>query len=92
MNKKDIEDIMNEFKNFSPEEKDVEKISTLADEYRDKSKEEIFFEIIKVNEDMENSMSEEEYNKIFEKLESMRPFLNEEQVEKLDELLYILGK
>ncbi len=92
MSKKDMEDLMEEFQKFSPMEEDVEKISTLADEYKDKSEEEIFFEIIKVNEDMENSMSEEEYNRVFEKLESMRPFLNEEQIEKLDKLLYILGK
>ncbi len=51
---------MEEFKNFSPTDEDIEKISTLSETYKDKSEEDIFFEIIKINEDMENTMTEEE--------------------------------
>ena len=41
---------------------------------------------------MEKEMTEEEYEEIFEKLNSIRPLLNEEQLQKLDRILYILGK
>ena len=37
-------------------------------------------------------MTKEEYEEIFEKLNNIRPLLNEEQLEKLDKILYILGK
>lgn len=93
MDKKDnIKDLMEEFKDFKPTKGDMERISSLTDAYKDKSEEEIFFEIIRVNEDMEMSMSEEEYEKIFSQLESIRSLLSEEQIEKLDKILYILGK
>ncbi|NMB08253.1 MAG: hypothetical protein GX981_07715 [Tissierellia bacterium] len=93
MEKKDnMKNIMEEFKNFSPTDEDIEKISTLSETYKDKSEEDIFFEIIKINEDMENTMTEEEYERVFQQLESLRPMLNEEQLEKLDKILYILGR
>ena len=85
-------DIMEELENFSPTKKDFEKINNLADAYKDKSEEDIFFEIIKINEDMESTMSDEEYERVFQQLESLRPMLNEEQLEKLDKILYILGR
>ena len=37
-------------------------------------------------------MTEEEYERVFQQLESLRPMLNEEQLEKLDKILYILGR
>ncbi|NMA86837.1 MAG: hypothetical protein GX968_05890 [Tissierellia bacterium] len=93
MDKNDkFKDIMEEFESFSPTEKDIEKINNLADAYKDKSEEDIFFEIIKINEDMESTMSDEEYERVFRQLESLRPMLNEEQLEKLDKILYILGR
>jgi len=93
LEKKDnMKNIMEEFKNFSPTDEDIEKISTLSETYKDKSEEDIFFEIIKINEDMENTMTEEEYERVFQQLESLRPMLNEEQLEKLDKILYILGR
>jgi uncharacterized protein YbaP (TraB family) len=93
MDKKDnFQDIMDEFQNFSPTDEDIEKISILTEAYKDKSEEDIFFEIIKINEDMENTMSDEEYERVFQQLESLRPVLNEEQLKKLDKILYILGR
>lgn len=93
MDKKDnFQDIMEEFQNFSPTDEDMEKISVLTEAYKDKSEEDIFFEIIKINEDMENTMSDEEYERVFQQLESLRPVLNEEQLKKLDKILYILGR
>lgn|SRR5699024_8250256 len=87
-----IKKALEEFQDFTPTEGQIEKIETLKDIYADKSDEEIFFEIIRINEDMEKEMTEEEYEEIFEKLNSIRPLLNEEQLQKLDRILYILGK
>lgn len=88
----DIKKVMEQFQHFTPSEEQVEKIETLRDAYADKSEEEIFFEIINVNKNMEKEMTKEEYEEIFEKLNNIRPLLNEEQLEKLDKILYILGK
>ena len=89
---KDIHEAMEEFKDFKPTEEQIDQFEELADAYSDKSEDEIFFEIIKVNEKMETEMSKEEYEELFEKLNSIRPLLSEEQLEKLDKILYILGK
>ncbi|HSH36416.1 hypothetical protein [Schnuerera sp.] len=87
-----INKAMDEFKEFQPSEEQIEIIEGLAESYSDKSEDDIFVEIIKMNEDMESKMSQEEYEAIFEKLNSIRPLLNEEQLKKLDKILYILGK
>lgn len=89
---KDIKKIAEELKDFEPTEEQIGIIEGLTDEYSDKSEEDIFVEIIRVNEQMESEMSPEEYKAIFEKLNSLRPMLTEEQLEKLDKILYILGK
>jgi len=83
---------MEEFKDFQPSEEQIEIIEGLTGAYSDKSEDDIFVEIIKVNEQMESEMTPEEYEAIFEKLNSIRPMLNEEQLKKLDRILYILGK
>jgi hypothetical protein len=88
----DIDKVIKEFKDFNPTEEQKDKFEELVDSYSDKSEDEIFFEIIKVNEKIENEMSAEEYEELFEKLESIRPLLNEEQLKKLDKVLYILKK
>lgn len=81
-----------EFKDFQPSEEQIEIIEGLTGAYSDKSEDDIFVEIIKVNEQMESEMTPEEYEAIFEKLNSIRPMLNEEQLKKLDRILYILGR
>ena len=87
-----VKKTMEEFKDFEPSEEQIELIEGLAEAYSDKSEDDIFVEIIKVNEQMETEMSPEEYEEIFEKLNSIRHMLNEEQLKKLDKILYILGK
>lgn len=89
---KDIKRVMDEFKDFKPTEKQIEAIEQVTRAYSDKSEDDIFFEIIKVNKKMENQMSKEEYEELFEKLDSIRPLLSEEQLEKLDRILEALGK
>mgnify|MGYP000914069789 CR=1 FL=1 len=81
-----------DFENFKPTEEQMDRFEELKDAYSEKSEEEIFFEIIKINEKMESEMTKEEYEELFEKLDSIRPLLNEEQLEKLDRLLDILGR
>lgn len=86
--KKFIEDL----KGIEPTEEQLEIIGDLAERYADKSEEDIFVEIIRLNEEMESEMDPEEYEAIFEKLENIRPFLDEEQQKKLDKILKALGK
>ena len=57
----DINKAMEEFKNFRPTGEQIDKFEDMANSYSDKSEDEIFFEIIKVNEKMESEMSNEEY-------------------------------
>ncbi|NLY77535.1 MAG: hypothetical protein GX080_05540 [Tissierellia bacterium] len=87
-----IKRAMEDFKDYQPTEEQIEIINQFAEDYSDKSEEDIFVEIINLNEKMEAEMDPDEYEAIFEKLESIRPFLDEEQEEKLDRILKALGK
>ena len=82
-NIKDLED-------FNPSEEQMEKIKDLAEIYSNKSEDEIIFEIIKLNNKMENEMDSEEYKSFISKLQEIKPLLDEEQVEKLDKIIEIL--
>lgn len=92
MKDKDINDIMNEAKDYTPSDEDIIIIGNLADAYKEKDEDDIFVEIIKVNDEMQEKMTEEEYDAIFEKLDSMRPILSENQIEKLDRVLELLNR
>lgn len=92
MDSKDIKDIINEAKDYNPSDEDIIIIGNLADAYKDKTEEDIFVEIIKVNDEMKEGMTEEEYDAIFAKLESMRPILSESQIAKLDIVLELLNR
>lgn len=93
MNREDrIKKAMEDIKDFKPTEEQMEIINQLAEKYSDKSEEDIFVEIIKINDKMEAEMDPEEYEAIFEKLESIRPFLDDEQQNKLDKILKALRK
>lgn len=72
---------------IEPTEEQLDKIKDMADTYSDASEDEIFFEIIKINEKMKSEMGKEEYEEMLEKLERMRPLLDDEQIEKLDRVL-----
>lgn len=87
-----MKDIMESAKEYKPSDEDIIIIGNLADEYTDKSEEEIFVEIIRINNEMEEDMSEEQYNAIFEQLDAMRPMFSEEQNAKLDKVLELLNK
>lgn len=87
-----IKKAMKDIKDFQPSEEQMELINQLAQKYSGKSEEDIFVEIIKINDKMESEMDPEEYEAVFEKLESIKPFLDEEQQKKLDKILKALGR
>lgn len=88
----DREDLVNSIKQNMPRKEQMKIVEKMADSYKDKSEDEIFFEIIKVNNEMENELSSEKYNEILEKLKSIRPLLSKTQNEKLDMVLKALNK
>jgi uncharacterized protein YbaP (TraB family) len=92
MKKKDIKNIVDNIGKYNPSEEDIALIENLQDAYKDKSDDELFVEIIRVNSEMEEQMSKEQYEEMFNKLESIRPMLSEEQNSKLDKILRILDK
>lgn len=89
-NEKNLEKALDELKDFNPSDEDLDKFKQMADEYKDKSEEEVFVEIIKLNKKIESDMGKEEHEELLHKLETIKPLLNEEQIEKLEEILIIL--
>lgn len=92
MKNKEINNIMKEAKDYNQSDEEIIIIGNLGDGYQDKTEDDIFVEIIKVNDDMQGKMTEEEYNAIFEKLNDMRPVLSESQIAKLDMVIELLNK
>lgn len=87
---KDI--LFDNIKNQIRDQETIEKLEELAENYKGKSENEIFVEIIRLNEEMEETLGEEQYNEIFSKLESIRPYLTEEQNKKLNIILKSINK
>lgn len=77
--------------NIGDEEKSII-LERIAETYKDKSDDEIFVEIIRINKEMEENLSPEQYDDILEKLNTIRPMLSEEQNKKLDMVLKALNK
>lgn len=83
------------FKNIKenmPNDDQLEMVEQIAENLKDKSDDEIFFEIIRINKEMESELSAEKYNEILEKLDSIRPMLSKTQNFKLDLVLKALKK
>lgn len=90
-NKKNVEKIIEKLKGkVNPTDEQLDKIKKIADQYSDKSEEEVMVEIIKLNKNFSESMGKEEYEKKLKKIEQIRPLLNKEQKEKLDKVLNML--
>ncbi len=89
---RDIRKSLKDLKGIEPSEEQLEIIGDLAEAYEGKSEEDIFVEIIRLNEEMEAKMDPEEYEALFDKLEHIRPFLDEDQQEKLDKILEVLRR
>lgn len=88
----DNKDIMDGFGDFRPDKEQVEIIEDIASKIKDKSEDEVFVEIIRINSELEDKMSPEKYQEIFEKLENIRYMLSDAQNEKLDKVLKTLNK
>ena len=88
----DLKNIIEQMKDTSPTEEQINQIRDMAEDYSDKSEGEIFFEIIKINKQMKETMGEDEYNELIEKLNNIRPLLDAEQREKLDMVLKTIKK
>ncbi len=91
-NNEDLKNIIEQMKDTSPTEEQINQIRDMAEDYSDKSEDEIFFEIIKINKQMKETMGEDEYNELIEKLNNIRPLLDAEQREKLDMVLKTIKK
>lgn len=89
-NSDELRKSLEEIRNAEVTDEQMEDIKKVAENYSNKSDDEIFFEIIKLNEKMEDSMAPEEYEDLLGRLEKIRPLLNEEQTERLDKLLNVL--
>lgn len=91
---KDREDLINQIKNNlgDPSDEDIRRIEDLKENYKDKSDDEIYMEVIEINKNMKEKMSPDEYENIFSKLEKIKPLLNKEQKSKLEGIMNRLGK
>ncbi|WIV10455.1 hypothetical protein [Proteiniborus sp. MB09-C3] len=88
---KNIEELIEQIKDkIEPTEEQLETVKKFAEQYSNKSGNEILFEIIKLNKKLTEDMSKEEFMSKLNQLEALRPLLNEEQNENLDRLLKIL--
>lgn len=77
---------------FDIDKDKIDMIEGVSDSLKDKSDEEIFVEIINLNEQMSKDLSYEEYEAIFDQLDAIKHLLSQEQVEKLDKILKQLGR
>ncbi len=77
---------------FEFDENQMNLIEGVTDEFQDKTEDEIFVEIINLNDQMEKDLSFEEYEAIFDQLDNIRHLLSDEQLKKLDKLLRQLGR
>lgn len=88
----DRDKFLNELKGNIGDESKLRMVEDLAENYKDKSEDEIFVEIIKLNKSMEEELSPEKYNEILGKLDAIRPMLSKEQNRKLDKVIDKLKK
>lgn len=77
---------------FELKEDQIDMIEGVTDKFKDKSDDELFVEIINLNEQMEKDLSFEQYEAIFDQLDAIRHLLSEDQLEKLERILKQLGR
>ncbi len=85
------DEFIKSMKENMPDKDQLKVVEKLAEEYKDKSEDEIFFEIIRINKEMEDELSPEKYEEILGKLDSIRPLLSKEQNKKLDLVINALN-
>lgn len=77
---------------FELKKDQIDMIEGVTGQFKDKSDDELFMEIINLNEQMERDLSFEEYEAIFEQLDAIRHLLSDDQLDKLDRILKHLGR
>lgn len=77
---------------FGFNEDHIEMIEGVTSKFQDKSDDDLFIEIINLNEQMEKDLSFDEYEAIFDQLDDIRHLLSDDQLEKLDKVLRQLGR
>lgn len=77
---------------FELKKDQIDMIEGVTDKFKDKSDDDIFMEIINLNEQMEKDLGFEEYEAIFEQLDAIRHLLSQDQLDKLDRILRQLGR
>lgn len=88
---KNINEVIEQLKEkIDPTQEQLETVKKFAEQYSNKSGDEIFFEIIKLNKKLSDDMGKEEFMAKLNQLEALRPLLSEEQNENLDRLIKIL--
>lgn len=85
-------DIKDNSQDYISEDKEIFIIGNLNSQMDNEYDEDMFIEIIRVNNDTEENLNKDEYAKILEKLEEIRPSLSEEQQCKLDKALKAINK
>lgn len=92
-NKENIEKALENIKNsVNPSDEQMDKLKDMASNYKDKSEDDIFVEIIELNKKLSSDMGKREFQDKLSQLEAIRPMLNEEQGKKLDKVLDALKK
>lgn len=88
---KNINEVIEQLKEkIDPTQEQLETVKKFAEQYSNKSGDEIFFEIIKLNKKLSEDMGKEEFMAKLNQLEALRPLLSKEQNENLDRLIKIL--
>ena len=85
-------DIISDMEDFQPDKEEVEVIVNIGSKAKVKTEEDVFVEIIRINDQLEDQMSPERYEEIFRKLESIRYMLSDAQNAKLDKVLKTLNR
>ena len=92
-NKRDIEEALESIKgSVNPSDDQMSKLEEMAEDYGDKSEEDVFVEIIELNKKLSSDMGAEAFQDKLKQIEAIRPMLNEEQSAKLDKVLSALKK
>ncbi|AFS77987.1 hypothetical protein Curi_c09710 [Gottschalkia acidurici 9a] len=90
-NKKEVEKALEQIKNaVNPNEEQLDQLKNLADNYSEKSQDEIFSEIMQLNKKLSEDLGADEFKNKLSQLEQIKPMLDNEQSERLDKLLSIL--
>lgn len=90
-NKKDIEEALENIRgSVNPTSEQMSQLEDMAEDYSDKSEEDVFIEIIELNKKLSSDMGAEEFQNKLKQIEAIRPMLNEEQSKKLDKVLSAL--